>query len=216
MKQYWRAQKTISFLAREKLFCQNNGSSVCVNIQGYRTGYSYKNPIVREKPRTKNDVEIPATVSAMSPEDGELGLRSPLKFMMQKQQRERTRWLNSPNSYLKVNVPERSPSGDVSPRTKTTVRWCSFNNVKTVIIEPLLFCEANSELWISLCWPALLWPDWKRQFLKFLSLCLFTALFYLPLVDEVFRARQQRWHTNKDWGPESVCPTQHWSHRSSG
>lgn len=139
MKQYRRVQKTISFLAREKLFCQDNGSSVCVNIQGYRTGYSYKNPIVREKPRTKNDVEIPATVSAMSPEDGELGLRSPLKFMMQKQQRERTRWLNSPNSYLKVNVPERSPSGDVSPRTKTTVRWCSFNNVATVIIEPLLF-----------------------------------------------------------------------------
>uniref|UniRef100_A0A8C4I5T4 Adducin 3 (gamma) b n=1 Tax=Dicentrarchus labrax TaxID=13489 RepID=A0A8C4I5T4_DICLA len=86
---------------------------------GYRTGYSYRNPIVREKPRSKNDVEIPATVSAVPPEDSELGLRSPFKFMVQKQQRERTRWLNSPNSYLKVNVPEQSPSGDVSPRTKT-------------------------------------------------------------------------------------------------
>uniref|UniRef100_A0A3Q2WYU8 Adducin 3 (gamma) b n=1 Tax=Haplochromis burtoni TaxID=8153 RepID=A0A3Q2WYU8_HAPBU len=86
---------------------------------GYRTGHSYRNPIVREKPRSKNDVEIPATVSAMPPEDCELGLRSPFKFMAQKQQRERTRWLNSPNSYLKVNVPEQSPSGDVSPRTKT-------------------------------------------------------------------------------------------------
>lgn len=93
----------------------------CVHVQGYRTGYSYKNPIIREKPRTKNDVEIPATVSAVSPEDGELAVRSPFKFMMQKQQRERTRWLTSPNSYLKVNVPERSPSGDVSPRTKTMV-----------------------------------------------------------------------------------------------
>uniref|UniRef100_A0A8C4NVW0 Adducin 3 (gamma) b n=1 Tax=Dicentrarchus labrax TaxID=13489 RepID=A0A8C4NVW0_DICLA len=88
---------------------------------GYRTGYSYRNPIVREKPRSKNDVEIPATVSAVPPEDSELGLRSPFKFMVQKQQRERTRWLNSPNSYLKVNVPEQSPSGDVSPRTKTMV-----------------------------------------------------------------------------------------------
>ncbi|KAI4812700.1 hypothetical protein KUCAC02_024068 [Chaenocephalus aceratus] len=86
---------------------------------GYRTGYSYRNPIVREKPRSKNDVEIPATVSAAPPEDGELGLRSPFKFMAQKQQRERTRWLNSPNSYLRVNVPEHSPSGDVSPRTRT-------------------------------------------------------------------------------------------------
>ncbi|XP_029376777.1 gamma-adducin-like isoform X2 [Echeneis naucrates] len=86
---------------------------------GYRTGYSYRNPVVREKPRSKNDVEIPATVSAVPPEDSELGLRSPFKFMAQKQQRERTRWLNSPNSYLRVNVPEQSPSGDVSPRTKT-------------------------------------------------------------------------------------------------
>ncbi|XP_042357909.1 gamma-adducin-like [Plectropomus leopardus] len=86
---------------------------------GYRTGYSYRNPIVREKPRSKNDVEIPATVSAVPPEDDELGLRSPFKFMVQKQQRERTRWLNSPNSYLRVNVPEHSHSGDVSPRTKT-------------------------------------------------------------------------------------------------
>ncbi len=93
-----------------------------VTLQGYRTGYSYRNPIVREKPRSKNDVEIPATVSAVVPEDSELGLRSPFKFMVQKQQRERTRWLNSPNSYLRVNVPEQSPSGDVSPRTKTVVR----------------------------------------------------------------------------------------------
>lgn len=94
---------------------------LCVTLQGYRTGHSYRNPIVREKPRTKNDVEIPATVSAVPAEDSELGLRSPFKFMVQKQQRERTRWLNSPNSYLKVNVPEQSPSGDVSPRTKTMV-----------------------------------------------------------------------------------------------
>uniref|UniRef100_A0A8C7XUA0 Adducin 3 (gamma) b n=1 Tax=Oryzias sinensis TaxID=183150 RepID=A0A8C7XUA0_9TELE len=86
---------------------------------GYRTGYAYRNPVVREKPRSKNDVEIPATVSAVPSDDSEPGLRSPFKFMAQKQQRERTRWLNSPNSYLKVNVPEQSPSGDVSPRTKT-------------------------------------------------------------------------------------------------
>lgn len=86
---------------------------------GYRTGYSYRNPIVREKPRSKNDVEIPATVSALPSEDDDLVLQSPLKFIVQKQQRERTRWLNSPNSYLRVNVPEHSPYGDVSPRTRT-------------------------------------------------------------------------------------------------
>lgn len=96
-----------------------------LTLQGYRTGYSYRNPIVREKPRSKNDVEIPATVSVVPSEDSEMGLRSPLKFMVQKQQRERTRWLNSPNSYLRVNVPEPSPCGDVSPRTKTMV--CFFS-----------------------------------------------------------------------------------------
>lgn len=88
---------------------------------GYRTGYSYRNPIVREKPRSKNDVEIPATVSALPSEDEDLLLRSPLKFIVQKQQRERTRWLNSPNSYLRVDVPEHSPYGDVSPRTR--IMW---------------------------------------------------------------------------------------------
>ncbi|XP_075894358.1 adducin 3 (gamma) b [Nelusetta ayraudi] len=108
---------------------------------GYRTGYSYKNPIVREKPRTKNDVEIPATVSAVSPEDGELAVRSPFKFMMQKQQRERTRWLTSPNSYLKVNVPERSPSGDVSPRTKTM--WMKSSQPGTNIGTPIKIEDLN-------------------------------------------------------------------------
>uniref|UniRef100_A0A3Q3R2G7 Class II aldolase/adducin N-terminal domain-containing protein n=1 Tax=Monopterus albus TaxID=43700 RepID=A0A3Q3R2G7_MONAL len=108
---------------------------------GYRTGYSYRNPIVREKPRTKNDVEIPATVSAVPPEDSELGLRSPFKFMAQKQQRERTRWLNSPNSYLRVNVPEQSPSGDVSPRTKTM--WMKSSQPGNSVGTPIKIEDPN-------------------------------------------------------------------------
>uniref|UniRef100_A0A6Q2XNY5 Class II aldolase/adducin N-terminal domain-containing protein n=1 Tax=Esox lucius TaxID=8010 RepID=A0A6Q2XNY5_ESOLU len=86
---------------------------------GYRTGYAYHHPIVREKIRTKNDVEIPATVYTVPSEESHLGQRKPINLVVQKQQRERTRWLNSPNSYLKVNVPEHSPSGECSPRTKT-------------------------------------------------------------------------------------------------
>ncbi|GAA6229341.1 gamma-adducin [Lates japonicus] len=108
---------------------------------GYRTGYSYRNPIVREKPRSKNDVEIPATVSAVPPEDSELGLRSPFKFMVQKQQRERTRWLNSPNSYLRVNVPEQSPSGDVSPRTKTM--WMKSSQPGNSVGTPIKIEDPN-------------------------------------------------------------------------
>ncbi|XP_047458476.1 adducin 3 (gamma) b [Mugil cephalus] len=108
---------------------------------GYRTGYSYRNPIVREKPRSKNDVEIPATVSAVPPEDSEMGLRSPFKFMMQKQQRERTRWLNSPNSYLRVNVPEQSPSGDISPRTKTM--WMKSSQPGNSVGTPIKIEDPN-------------------------------------------------------------------------
>ncbi|MED6260545.1 hypothetical protein ATANTOWER_022195 [Ataeniobius toweri] len=108
---------------------------------GYRTGYSYRNPIVREKPRSKNDVEIPATVSAVPSEDSELGLRSPFKFMAQKQQRERTRWLTSPNSYLKVNVPEQSPSGDVSPRTK--IMWMKSSQPGNSVGTPIKIEDLN-------------------------------------------------------------------------
>ncbi|XP_044294349.1 gamma-adducin isoform X3 [Varanus komodoensis] len=86
---------------------------------GYRTGYAYRQPLVREKPRHKSDVEIPATVTAFSFEDDPVPI-SPLKFLAQKQQREKTRWLNSPNTYLKVDVPEESRNGETSPRTKTT------------------------------------------------------------------------------------------------
>ncbi|XP_031688923.1 adducin 3 (gamma) a isoform X2 [Oncorhynchus kisutch] len=71
---------------------------------GYRTGYAYRHPIVREKPRHKSDVEIPATVTAFMLEEEEGAARLPFKFLQQRQAREKTRWLNSPNSYMKVNV----------------------------------------------------------------------------------------------------------------
>ncbi|KAM9065023.1 gamma-adducin isoform X3 [Sarcophilus harrisii] len=86
---------------------------------GYRTGYAYRHPLIREKPRHKSDVEIPATVTAFSFEDDMVPL-SPLKFLAQRQQREKTRWLNSPNTYMRVNVPEESWNGETSPRTKIT------------------------------------------------------------------------------------------------
>uniref|UniRef100_A0A3B3ZFL9 Class II aldolase/adducin N-terminal domain-containing protein n=1 Tax=Periophthalmus magnuspinnatus TaxID=409849 RepID=A0A3B3ZFL9_9GOBI len=72
---------------------------------GYRTGYAYRQPILRDKPRHKSEVEIPATVTSfVFEEDGDMATRLPFKFLQQRQQREKTRWLNSPNSYTKVNV----------------------------------------------------------------------------------------------------------------
>ncbi|XP_056135802.1 adducin 3 (gamma) a [Lampris incognitus] len=74
---------------------------------GYRTGYTYRHPIMRDKPRHKSEVEIPATVTAFTLEDDMDGgaTRLPFKFLQQqRQQREKTRWLTSPNSYTKVSV----------------------------------------------------------------------------------------------------------------
>uniref|UniRef100_A0A9R1SIU5 Adducin 3 (gamma) b n=2 Tax=Cyprinus carpio TaxID=7962 RepID=A0A9R1SIU5_CYPCA len=86
---------------------------------GYRTGYTYRHPIVKEKPRHHNDVEIPATVTGVGLEEKDVLPQSPLHLSAQKRDRERIRWLNSPNCYLKVNVPEESLNGTCTPRTKT-------------------------------------------------------------------------------------------------
>ncbi|XP_059425735.1 gamma-adducin-like isoform X2 [Carassius carassius] len=84
---------------------------------GYRTGYTYRHPIVREKPRHKSEVEIPATVTAFLFDDDDAP-RFPLKLLQQRQQREKTRWLNSPNCYMKVNVSDGV--NQENGRTKTT------------------------------------------------------------------------------------------------
>ncbi|KAG7492587.1 hypothetical protein MATL_G00016470 [Megalops atlanticus] len=87
---------------------------------GYRTGYAYRHPIIREKPRHKSEVEIPATVTAFMFDEDEGMPRFPFKFLAQRQQREKTRWLNSPNSYMRVSVPGGGQAEDSHARTKTT------------------------------------------------------------------------------------------------
>ncbi|KAL7831444.1 hypothetical protein SRHO_G00309470 [Serrasalmus rhombeus] len=83
---------------------------------GYRTGYAYRHPIVRDKPRHKSEVEIPATVTAFSFDEDEVP-RLPFKLLQQRHQREKTRWLNSPNCYTKVNVADGSSEESVRVRT---------------------------------------------------------------------------------------------------
>uniref|UniRef100_A0A8C9VU55 Adducin 3 (gamma) a n=1 Tax=Scleropages formosus TaxID=113540 RepID=A0A8C9VU55_SCLFO len=112
---------------------------------GYRTGYAYRHPIVREKPRHKSDVEIPATVTAFMLDDDEAA-RLPLRLLAQRQQREKTRWLNSPNSYTKVNVAEGPGSEDSSPRTKWMKSEDSGNSSGTPIRieDPNQFVPLNT------------------------------------------------------------------------
>ncbi|XP_040270355.1 beta-adducin isoform X2 [Bufo bufo] len=94
---------------------------------GYRTGYTYRHPFVQEKTRHKSDVEIPATVTAFVFEEEGVPL-STLRQHAQKQQKEKTRWLNTPNTYLRVNVAEESVS---SQRSKTTIREQNRQDVKS-------------------------------------------------------------------------------------
>ncbi|XP_063051012.1 beta-adducin isoform X2 [Engraulis encrasicolus] len=77
---------------------------------GYRTGYAYRFPVLLERSRTKREVEIPATVSGFNfKEDGGGGPHQRLHPHAQRQQQERTRWLNTPNLYQKVNQEQASP-----------------------------------------------------------------------------------------------------------
>ncbi|XP_045045284.1 beta-adducin isoform X2 [Desmodus rotundus] len=94
---------------------------------GYRTGYTYRYPFVQEKTKHKSEVEIPATVTAFVFEED--GAPAPtLRQHAQKQQKEKTRWLNTPNTYLRVNVADEVQRSMGSPRPKTT--WMKADEVE--------------------------------------------------------------------------------------
>ncbi|XP_063167582.1 beta-adducin [Candoia aspera] len=94
---------------------------------GYRTGYAYRYPFVQEKTKHKSEVEIPATVTAFVFEE-EAGPIATLRQHAQKQQKEKTRWLNTPNTYLRVNVAEDGQGSAGSQRTKAT--WMKADDVE--------------------------------------------------------------------------------------
>ncbi|XP_030319974.1 beta-adducin [Calypte anna] len=92
---------------------------------GYRTGYTYRYPFIQEKSKPKSDVLIPATVTAfVFEEDGGAPVPT-LRQHAQKQQKEKTRWLNTPNTYTRVSVAEEQQG---SARTKTT--WLKADEVE--------------------------------------------------------------------------------------
>ncbi|XP_072770422.1 beta-adducin-like isoform X1 [Nerophis lumbriciformis] len=77
---------------------------------GYRTGYAYRFPLLLERTRTRRDIEVPATATAFHQFDDDgvpLGLKQ--HPFTQRQQQERTRWLNTPNTYQKVSQEQASP-----------------------------------------------------------------------------------------------------------
>merc|ERR1712123_8279 len=95
---------------------------------GFRTGFAYTDPLVRKEPmRMANDVELPPTVSNLGflMEEDELYKDSPLKGPLAQMARanrstNKTKWVNSPNTYQKVEVLE---TGTTDPRKIT--KWVS-------------------------------------------------------------------------------------------
>ncbi|XP_069833438.1 alpha-adducin isoform X2 [Dendropsophus ebraccatus] len=98
---------------------------------GYRTGYPYRCPALRDKAKKYSDVEIPASVTGYSfGSDGDSGTCSPLRHSFQKQQREKTKWLNSGRT---DEAPDEGQNGG-SPKSKTKV-W---TNITHDHVKPLL------------------------------------------------------------------------------
>ncbi|KAK6469354.1 beta-adducin-like, partial [Huso huso] len=80
---------------------------------GYRTGYAYRHPVLQGRSKPRSEVQIPATVTAFSFEEEPVPRSAP-RHHAQRQQHEKTRWLNTPNTYLRISQSEGSPG------TKTT------------------------------------------------------------------------------------------------
>lgn len=87
---------------------------------GYRTGYVYKNPLVRREERLKYDVEEPPTVTSVQSNyfDEDKWLSPLRKLVDGKKTHDRIAWVNSPNVYQKKEILE---TGTHDPRVIT--RW---------------------------------------------------------------------------------------------
>ncbi|XP_074025796.1 adducin 1-like protein hts isoform X3 [Leptinotarsa decemlineata] len=89
---------------------------------GFRTGYIYRHPLVKgDPPRPKNDVEVPPAVSSLGylleeEEFYKQGLWRKLEGG--RKGSDRSRWLNSPNTYQKVEILE---TGTADPKKIT--KW---------------------------------------------------------------------------------------------
>uniref|UniRef100_A0A1A8HNX2 Alpha-adducin n=1 Tax=Nothobranchius korthausae TaxID=1143690 RepID=A0A1A8HNX2_9TELE len=64
---------------------------------GYRTGYPYRCPALRDKGKKYSDAELTSSAHGVYSygEDSDSGARSPLKHSFQRGQRDNTRWLNA-------------------------------------------------------------------------------------------------------------------------
>nr|XP_046161035.1 alpha-adducin-like isoform X23 [Oncorhynchus gorbuscha] len=97
---------------------------------GYRTGYPYRCPALRDKAKKfSSDVEIAPSATGYSyAEDSDSGTRSPLKLSFQRQQRDKTGWLNSGRP---EEAYEEGPDGG-SPKSKT--KWTNEEGMRQAAV----------------------------------------------------------------------------------
>ncbi|XP_050949931.1 alpha-adducin isoform X5 [Labeo rohita] len=125
---------------------------------GYRTGYPYRCPALRDKAKKYSDVEIPPSATGYSyAEDSDSGARSPLKHSFQRQQRDKTRWLAAGRP---DETAEEGQDGSGSPKAKTKV-W---TNITHDHVKPLLQ-SLSSGVCVPSCITNCLWTkeDSLRQ-----------------------------------------------------
>ncbi|XP_043288963.1 protein hu-li tai shao isoform X7 [Venturia canescens] len=88
---------------------------------GFRTGYIYRHPLVKgEPPRPRNDVEVPPAVSSLGYLLEEEELYKQGLWKGGRKGTDRSRWLNSPNVYQKIEIQE---TGTQDPKKIT--KWVS-------------------------------------------------------------------------------------------
>ncbi|XP_054259869.1 protein hu-li tai shao isoform X8 [Macrosteles quadrilineatus] len=89
---------------------------------GFRTGYIYRQPLVKgDPPKPRNDVEVPPAVSSLGYllEEEEMYKHGNWKkYVDGRKSNDRTRWLNSPNVYQKVEILETG-----TPDPKKITKW---------------------------------------------------------------------------------------------
>lgn len=95
---------------------------------GFRTGYIYRQPLIKgDLPRPKHDVEVPPAVSSLGYllEEEELYRQGIWKKGDFRKGGDRSKWLNSPNVYQKVEVLE---TGTPDPKKITKVEIITIEN----------------------------------------------------------------------------------------
>ncbi|XP_022119450.2 protein hu-li tai shao isoform X2 [Pieris rapae] len=111
---------------------------------GFRTGYIYRHPLVKnDVPKPKNDVEVPPAVSSLGYLLEEEELYKQGIWKKGGKTGERTRWLNSPNVYQKVEVLE---TGTTDPKkiTKWVQDGSPAHSSTPVKIDTLQFVPKNT------------------------------------------------------------------------